>query len=212
MLLNSFSMFKKLLSITLAALLCLCFSGCKGKENGVFRINQFKYIYEDEVVLSYHYTYTDDNKPLTYSVDRKNTEEANYTDTFHYNDNGDMESMTRKYSGTEETAEYSAQKITDYKYILKDSSGNEFLTIVFDKQGFIVSFRDAIGYVLEYAFTYDEKGNPVTFKRLEVLPSGSSRLIEYSIEKINNHTLRLHATGEYANDKAYYEMDCTIIK
>lgn len=210
MLLNSFSMFKRFLALILVALLCLSFAGCK--EDNVFKINQFKYIYEDEVVLSYHYTYTDDNKPLTYSVDHKNTEEANYTDTFHYNDNGDMVSMTRKYSGAEETAEYSAQKITDYKYILKDSSGNEFLTIVFDKQGFIVSFRDAIGYVLEYAFTYDEKGNPATFKRLEVLPSGSSRLIEYSIEKVNNHTLRLHATGEYANDKAYYEMDCTIIK
>lgn len=211
MLLSSFSMFKKILVLILATLLCLSFAGCKDKDS-VFRINQFKYIYEDEVVLSYHYTYTDDNKPLTYSVNHKNTEEDNYTDTFHYNDDGDMVSMTRKYSATKVKEEYSAEKITNYKYILKDSSGNEFLTIVFDKQGFIVSFRDAIGYVLEYAFTYDEKGNPVTFKRLEVLPSGSSRLIEYSIEKVNNHTLRLHATGEYANDKAYYEIDCTIIK
>ena len=211
MLLNSFSMFKKFLALILATLLCLSFAGCKDKDS-VFRINQFKYIYEDEVVLSYHYTYTDDNKPLTYSVDHKNTEEANYTDTFHYNDDGDMVSMTRKYSGAKETAEYSAEKITNYKYILKDSSGNEFLTIVFDENGFIVSFRDAIGYVTEYAFTYDENGNPITFKRLEVLPSGSNQLVEYSVEKVNNHTLRLHATGEYANDKAYYEIDCTIIK
>ena len=207
---NSFSMYKKFVSILICVLLsAVFFTGCSHK--AVYRTQSMKYVIDGKTAFSYSYTYTSDNKPAIIIYTSENEYNESYIDVFGYNENGEMVSYSRKFDSTIEE-NYTAEKITDNKYIFRDSEGKEYLTIIFDRTGFIVSRRYTSGYVTEYAFTYDKNGKPVSFKKLEILPSGSNRITEYTTEFIDSDTYRMKSIGENAIENAYYEVDCTIIK
>ena len=52
----------------------------------------------------------------------------------------------------------------------------------------------------------DENGKPTSFKQLDVHPSGSQRIIDYTVEFKDDNTFRMYATGEYENRDEYYEV------
>ena len=162
------------------------------------------YIVDENSVMTTTYTYTEDNKPATVSVFYNSGYTENYVDTYSYNKRGNMTSLVRTYDTRRE--EYTAKKITDNKYILYDKDQKEHVTIIFDDSGFIVSYRYVSGYVNEYAFTCDESGKPVSYKFLDIRPSGSQRLIEYSIDFKSDDTFHMHATGEFKTENEYYEV------
>lgn len=196
-------MFKKVTALvfsflTVAVFLCSC-----GNKNN-YQIQKLTFYSDESIVASYSYTYTAENKPAIITAYFNSDFEENYTDIYGYNDKGEITSYTKKYeNGAKES--YTAEKITDNKYIIKDEDGNEHTTIIFDETGFIVSNRQAIGYVTEYAYTYDKSGKPKTLKQLDVTPSGSNRVIDFEISFSNKNTCRMTPVGEYADSGMYYE-------
>lgn len=200
-------MFKKTFSAILtvlcliATVFCLCSCGSKG----VYRITSMSWITGENTVVTTTYTYTEDNKPASVKVCYHLGYAENYEDVYSYDENGNMVSYTRTYDSMK-TEEYSARKITNNKYILYDKDGKEYLTVIFDNSGFIVSYRYASGYVNEYAFTCDKNGRPVSFKTLDVRPSGSQRIIDYTVDFKSDDIFRMYATGEFENRDEYYEV------
>ncbi len=208
--LNSFSMFKRFIAIAFVFILAItCFSGCG--EKAVYRIDSLSYVVDGNTTVTYDYTYTYDHKPAITNVLYNYGFGESYTDVYGYDQNGNIVTLTKKYENSVEKS-YKAESITSNKYIFREEDGSEFLTIIFDETGFIVSSRYANGYVTEYAFTYDENGKPLTFKQLDIRPSGSNRITDYNVEFIDKDTFRMKAIGENAQENAYYEATCTIIK
>ncbi|MEE0946727.1 MAG: hypothetical protein U0M42_07895 [Acutalibacteraceae bacterium] len=191
-------------------ILCvLCFSGCGSK--AVYRIDSLKYVVDGNASVTYDYTYTPDHQPAITNVRFISGLGESYTDVYGYNEKGQMITFTKRYESSIERS-YKAESITNNKYIFREDDGSEFSTIIFDKTGFIVSQRYANGYVTEYAFTYDEKGKPLTFKQLDIRPSGSSLITDYKVEFVDKETFRMIPIGENAQEGVYYEAHCTIIK
>lgn len=210
MLLNSFSMFKRLISIAFAVIIAVtCFSGCG--EKAVYRIDTLRYVVDGKTTVQYDYTYTHDHKPAITNVTFFDGVNEGYTDVYGYDEDGKMVTFTKRYENSIERS-YNAESITSNKYIFREDDGTEFLTVIFDENGFVVSQRYTNGYVTEYAFTYDENGKPLTFKQLDIRPSGSNRITDYLVEFTDKDTFRMKSIGENAQENAYYEADCTIIK
>lgn len=151
------------------------------------------------------FTYTEDNKPASVSFVYPLAYSHNYKDVYSYNKNGNMISCTRTFNDMTKQ-EYTAKKITDNKYILYDQNQKEYLTVIFDNSGFIVSYRYASGYVTEYSFTYDENGKPVSFKHLDIRPSGSRQIIDYTIRFKDDNTFCMYNTEDTENTDEYYEV------
>lgn len=206
---NSFSMFKKI--SVLMILVLMVFTLCSCGKSVTYQTKTLKIISGDSVSATYTYTYTADNKPSMISASFEGGIEEDYTDVFGYNDKGDMVSYSRKYVATIEE-NYTAEKITDNKYIFKDKNGKEYLTVIFDKTGFIVSRRYANGYVTEYAYTYVKNGKPTAFKQLDITPSGSNRILDFEIIFTDNNTCRMTPVGENAIENVYYEATFNIIE
>ncbi len=186
--------------ILVSSTLCAC------SKEGVYRIDSFNWINEENIGVKTTYTYTSDSKPETVSVEYPFSSEESYIDSFTYNKRGTLTTVTRTFnSGSVHT--YTADKITNYKYILYDKNEKEYLTIIFDHSGFIVSYRYTNGYVTEYGFSYDESGKPVSMKQLNVNPSGSNRTVDYIARFIDENTYRLYASTEEKDEKdEYYEV------
>lgn len=201
--------FRKISALICAVILCLSLCSCKSKQVGVYRIDSLKWINNEEVVYTMDYTYTSDNKPSVVSVNYGISSDESYTYYFNY-DKGSMESAKRVFMNGV-IINLTPKKITSNKYILYDESEKEYLTIVFDNSGFIVSYRYTSGYVTEYAFTNDEFGAPVTFKQLEIRPSGSNRLTEFSIEYSSDNKFVMRNIAENPESNGYYEADYTKI-
>ncbi len=207
---NSFSMFKRFISIAFVFVLAItCFSGCSQK--AVYRIDSLSYVVDGKPTVTFDYTYTYDHKPAITNVTFFDEINEGYTDVYGYDENGNMVSFTKRFDNSIEKS-YKAESITSNKYIFREDDGSEFLTVIFDENGFIVSSRYANGYATEYAFTYDENGKPLTFKQLDIRPSGSNRITDYTVEFTDKDTFRMKAIGDNAQENAYYEADCTIIK
>lgn len=204
---NSCLMFKKAFRsfLLILSVICVCISFCSCKSESVYRIDSMNWISNEGASIITEYTYTSDNKPESISVTYPSGFMENYQDVFTYNKKGDMVSCERTYLGTHNEV-YTAKKITDNKYILYDASSAEFLTLIFDDSGFIVSYRYAIGHTTEYSFTYDKSGKPLAFKQLDIHPSGSRRIVDYTVEFTEKDTFRMYATGEYENPDEYYEV------
>lgn len=205
---NSSLMYKKIVKILCLCLVLLMSLGtlCACSEEGVYRIDSFTRISGENVGVKTTYTYTNDSKPKTISVEYPFSREKNYTDKFDYNNRGNLTTVTRTFtSGNAQT--YSADKVTNYKYILYDQSKQEYVTLVFDHSGFIVSYRYANGYVTEYGFSYDENGKPISMKQLDATPSGSNRIIDYTARFIDANTYHLYQSTSENNEKnEYYEV------
>ena len=152
-----------------------------------------------------NYTYTEDNKPATINTIYNTGYAEDCEEIYSYDKKGHIVSLTRTYDNTRKE-EYTAKKITNNKYIFYDKDEKEYLAIIFDASGFIVSYRYTSGYVTEFAFTNDENGKPISFKRLDIHPSGSQRIIDYTVEFKDDTTFRMYATGEYENSDEYYEV------
>ncbi len=204
---NSSLMFKKSARILFALLIllaiCLCLCSCSVKS--VYRIDSMSWVSGENATVITEYTYTEDNKPDTFRVTYPLGYSEDYEEIYTYNKKGNMVSCTRTYYDLRRE-EYTAKKITDNKYILYDKDEKEHATIIFDDSGFIVSYRYTSGYVTENAFTNDENGKPIAFKQLEIHPSGSHRLIDYTVEFKDGETFRMYATGEFENSDEYYEV------
>lgn len=206
---NSFSMYKKALSVLFVVILVVvCLAGCNKK--AVYRTDTMKYVINNNATIIYNYTYTTDNKPAITTVTYTGEIGESYIDVYGYDEDGDIITYSKRFETSVER-NYKAEKITDNKYIFREDDGTEYLTIIFDKTGFIVSSRYANGYVTEYAYTYDENGKPLTFKQLDISPSGNSRITDYTVEFIDEDTYRMKSVGENAIENAYYEVDCTIL-
>lgn len=187
----------------ISAVFGLC--SCSSSSKGVYRVDSISWISEEKTASITTYTYTEDNKPASVYVNYPSSYAENYEDVYSYDKKGNMVSCTRTYDDMH-TEDYTAKKITDNKYILYDADQKEYLTIIFDDSGFIVSYRYTSGYVTEYAFTCDENGKPTAFKQLNVSPSGSQRIIDFTVEFKDGETYRMYATGEYENKNEYYEV------
>ena len=159
----------------------------------------------DSNTINYTYTYTSDNKPSTIKTDYPLAPYESYEDTFTYDRKGNLESVTRLYNDMRMLI-YTAEKITKYKYILYDKDNKEYSTIIFDESGFIVSTRYVTGYITEYAFETEENGKPVSFKQLDVRPSGSKRLIDYKIDYKSGDTFLMYPQGDEFSDNEYYKV------
>ena len=200
-------MYKNLFKILCLLLILVLSLGtlCGCSKEGVYRIDSFTWISEEKEGVKTTYTYTEDSKPATITVEYPFSYEESYTDSFTYNKRGNLTEVTRAFnSGGVHT--YTADKITNYKYILYDKDKKEYLTIIFDHSGFIVSYRYTNGYVTEYAFTYEENGKPVSMKQLDVTPSGSNRTTDYNARFTDENTYRLYPSGEKTEKDEYYEV------
>ncbi|MBE6729035.1 MAG: hypothetical protein E7568_02230 [Ruminococcaceae bacterium] len=202
-------MFKRLFAFLITITLFFCLSGCGKKV--AYQTTTLEYKNGDTVYASYSYTYTVDNKPAIITASFENSMVEDYIDVYSYNETGDIVSYSRKYENSIEEV-YSAEKITNNKYLFKDDKGAEYLTIIFDNTGFIVSSRYANGYVTEYAYSYDKNGKPLTFKQLNITPSGSSRIIDYEINFTDSTSCQIKPVGEAAADGYYYTATYNIIK
>ncbi len=205
---NSSLMYKKSAKFLCLCLVLLLYLGtlCSCSKERVYRINSFTWLNGENVGVITTYTYTKNSKPETITVEYPFSTEENYTDKFEYNKRGNLTTVTRTFiSG--DTLTYSADKITDYKYILYDQSEKEYVTIVLDHSGFIVSYRYPNGYVTEYGFSYDENGKPISMKQLDITPSGSNRTIDYNARFIDANTYHLYqSTSENNGKNEYYEV------
>lgn len=204
---NSSLTFKKALRILCLTvcfvflILCLCSCGTKA----IYRPDSMEWVSEGNVVTSTVFTYTEDNKPASVKVTHPLGYGEDYEDVYTYDERGNMTECSRITESMHRVT-YTAKKITKYKYILYDNQGKEYSTVIFDQSGFIVSYRLTSGYVTEYAFECDENGKPFAFKQLDVRPSGSQRLIDYSVEFKSGDTFRMHAKGEFASENEYYQV------
>lgn len=206
---NSFSMFKKISALLLSVLMVLSLCSCS--KGAVYQTQRLKIVSGDTTSITYNYTYTADNKPAIITANFVGALDEDYTDVFGYNDKGEIVSYSRKYvTSIEEN--YTAEKITDNKYIFKDKNGNEYLTIIFDETGFIVSRRYTDGYVTEYAYSYDKNGKPTAFKQLDITPSGSNRVLDFEISFTDKNSCRMTPVGENAIEDVYYEATFNIIE
>ncbi len=194
--------FRRIAAIIAAVLLCLTLCSCS-EEVALYRIDSLKWFSNDSVTYSVDYTYTGDNRPSVVSVNYSFSSEESYTDSFTYDEEGMVSAERVYFSG--KRMQLTPKKITSQKYILYDEQGKEFVTITFDNTGFIVSYRYANGLISEYAFTYDEYGVPIGFKQLDVRPSGSNRLIEYSIEYKGENKFIIKNKDKNAQENGYYE-------
>ena len=186
--------------ILVSSTLCAC------SKEGVYRIDSFTWISGESIGTKIAYTYTEDSKPDTVTVEYPFSYEESYTDKYEYNKRGNLTTVTRAFN-TGAVHTYTADKITNYKYILYDKDKKEYLTIVFDHSGFIVSYRYINGYVTEYGFSYDENGKPVSMKQLNVNPSGSNKTVDYTARFIDENTYRLYASTYEKDEKdEYYEV------
>lgn len=200
-------MFKKSLRVLTALLILLtaCLSLCSCSSKAVYRIDSMSLVSGESALFITNYTYTEDNKPATINTIYNTAYGEDCVEVYSYDKNGNIVSLTRTYDSTRKE-EYTAKKITKNKYILYDKDEKEYLTIIFDYSGFIVSYRYTSGYITEYAFTNDENGKPTSFKRLDIHPSSSQRIIDYTIEFKDDTTFRMYAIGEYENSDEYYEV------
>lgn len=202
-------MFKKIAAVLLVVL--MLFTLCSCGKKALYQTQSLTYVVGDTASVTYTYTYTNDNKPAIITADFHDAQEEDYIDVFGYNEKGDIVSFSRKYESNIE-GNYTAEKITDNKYIFKDQNNNEHLTIIFDETGFIVSNRYTSGYVTEYAYAYDNFGKPTAFKQLNITPSGSNRIFDYEISFTSENTCRMTPVGENAIEDAYYEATFNIIE
>ncbi|MBE6739787.1 MAG: hypothetical protein E7565_05660 [Ruminococcaceae bacterium] len=211
---NSSLTYKRLTKILclLAVLVLTVGTLCACSKEGVYRIDSFTWISGESIGTKIAYTYTEDSKPDTVTVEHPFSYEESYTDKYEYNKRGNLTTVTRVFN-TGAVHTYTADKITNYKYILYDKDKKEYLTIVFDHSGFIVSERYANGYVTEYGFSYDENGKPLSMKQLSVTPSGSNKTIDYIARFTDANTYRLYPSGEEKTEKdEYYEVKFQMIE
>lgn len=208
-LLNSFSTFKKFVLSVSLILLTLCLCSCS--KVSLYQIKTLTVFSGENISATYSYTYTSDFKPAIITAKFEDDINEDYTDVFGYNAKGDITSYSRKYSGSIEQT-YTAEKITENKYIFKDKSNDEYLTVIFDETGYIVSTRYANGYVNEHAFSYDKNGVPSSLKQLDVTPSGSNRILDFKIDFTNKTTCQMTPIGENSDVNVYYEATYNIIE
>ena len=196
---------KRFLSVLLSAvLISICICGCKKQEPKLYLPATLRCYVDESLSYTIKYTYNEDGKLVKETGRYENDSLRNYTDVYSYNNDGELTGMLKTEFG-EDTA-YTAEKITKYKYILTDAD-NRTITIIFDDKGHIVSFKTSDGYLLEYAYTYSETGQPTSMKKQIVNPSGSNKLFEYSINFTDDETYECH---DNADASYYYEVECLV--
>lgn len=211
---NSSLTYKRLTKILCLAIVLILTLGtlCACSKEGVYRIDSITWISDGTIGAKTTYTYTKDSKPDTVIVEYPFAYEESYTYNFEYNRRGNLTTVTRSFNNGA-VFTYTADKITNYKYILYDKDKKEFLTLIFDHSGFIVSERYTNGYVTEYGFSYDENGKPLSMKQLSVTPSGSNRTVDYIARFTDASTYRLYPSGEGKTEKdEYYEVKFQMIE
>lgn len=177
-LLNSFSMFKKAVCL----LLCLCLpavflSGC-GRQKAQSRPVSEEWYREGFCVVSREYTYSEDGLLISRRVSYPSSDEAAYTDTFSYGEKGELLFLTRQTDHSEK--QYSAS-LQENGSVVFSADGAEFLTLIFGKDGTILSEKNEYGYTTEGVYVRDSDGTPVTYRQNRISPSGSNALSEFSL-------------------------------
>ncbi len=204
---NSSSMYKNTVKILCLIVVLTLSLGtlCACSSKGVYRIDKISWVSNENINIETTYTYNEYDKPETITVNYPYNYGESYIDSFTYNKRGILKTLTRSYdSGAVQN--FTADKITNHKYILYDNDKKEFLTIIFDYSGFIVSYRYANGYITEYGFSYEADGKPISMKQLDVTPSGSNQTLDFVARFTDASTYRLYRTGENSNENEYYEV------
>ncbi len=205
MLLNSCLTFKRLLSIFLVAF-CVVFSLCGCKKETVYLPVKVDCYQGETLVHSDFYTFNEwgfltSESSVFYGAEYK-TENTKY----NYDEKGNLVSALYTISDTE--TEYTAEKVSEYKYNLISKDGDK-LVVIFDGKGHIVYKSLENVYTLEQAYTYDKNGKPTSLKIQQISPSGSSRLIEYIIAFTSNNTYEYFEDG---NNNTRFVVTCEILK
>ena len=194
---------KRILSIFILLILIGCFlCGCNKEK--VYLMSSLKCFSEDSLVYTVNYTYDQDGRLLKEFGTYETQSLRNYSDTYTYNSKGELVKLVKVEMGEE--TEYTAEKITKYKYLLT-AADNRTITVIFDTNGHVVSYKTSDGYLLEYAYTYAESGKPTALKKQIVNPSGSNKLFEYSIRFTDEDTYKCF---DNSDSSYYYEVDCII--
>ena len=194
---------KRILSIFVALVLIICaLCGCNKEK--VYLISSLKCFSEDDLVYTIDYVYDEDGRLLKETGNYETQNIRNYSDTYSYNKRGELVSLKKVEMGKE--TEYSAEKITKYKYLLTAEDKTE-ITIIFDTKGHVVSFKNSDGYLQEYAYTYAKNGKPTSFKKQIVNPSGSNKIFDYSIRFTDEDSYNCY---DNSDSSYHYEVDCVI--
>lgn len=203
MLLNSYLTFKRFFAVFLVAVcLVFCFCGCK-KEKVYLPIRTE--CYDGETLLQTTVNTFNENGFLTsettYYISANSSEEiTEYT----YNKKGDLVSALQTLSGVK--TEYTAEKVTEYKYYLTSKNGDK-ITVIFDGKGHIVYKNVENVYTLEQLYTYNN-GKPAALKTQVISPSGNSKITDYIITFTSSTTYEYFA----ADNSGYrYVVTCEIL-
>ncbi len=194
---------KRILSIFIVLILITC-ALCGCNKQRVYLMSSLKCYSEDKLVYTVNYTYDEDGRLLKEACVYETQSLRNYSDTYTYNAKGELVKLVKVEMGEE--TEYTAEKITKYKYLLTAADGRT-ITIIFDTNGHVVSFKNSDGYLLEYAYVYAKNGKPTALKKQIVNPSGSNKLFDYSIRFTDQDSYNCYDSSD---SSYYYAVDCII--
>lgn len=183
---------KKIFSFFAVLMLILSLCGC-GKKPYILLPESETFYIDGEIKNEILYTYNGKFITERNTVDRQN-DAASFTDYFSVKDY-EYTALTRV---TYDSADYyTAEKITDNKYLFKDKNGDLFLTMLFDNEGRIISEAYTNGAKEEKLYTFDKKGAAVSLKTNSVRQSGSSKITEFTADRRTKVLYRF-----FPNDRA----------
>ncbi len=205
MLLNSCLTFKKFFALFLAAV-CIVFSLCGCKKETLYLPLRIDCYEGETLVQSYINEFNEfgfvTSESLVYHGVEYRTENTKYT----YDEKGVLLSAVHTISDIE--TEYTAEKVTEYKYNLTSKDGYK-MVLIFDGKGHIVYKMVEGAYTLENAYTYDKSGKPISLKTQQISPSGNSKITDYIITFTSNNTYEYFTVGDNANR---FVVTCEILK
>ncbi len=198
-------MFKRFLGVILVvSLLAISLCGCK-KETVYLPLKVD--CYEGETLThSNFYSFNDSGFLTQESSVYYGAEDKTENTKYNYDEKGNLVSALYTISDTE--TEYTAEKVSEYKYNLTSKDGDK-LVVIFDGKGHIVYKSLENVYTLEQAYTYDKNGKPTSLKIQQISPSGSSKLTEYIITFTSNNTYEYFENG---NNNTRFVVTCEILK
>ena len=194
---------KRIISVFILLILVGC-SLCGCNKEKVYLMSSLKCYSEDKLAYTVNYTYDEDGRLLKESGAYKLDSLRNYSDTYSYNSKGELVKLVKVEMGEE--TEYTAEKITKYKYLFT-AADKRTITVIFDTVGHVVSYKTSDGYLLEYAYVYAKNGKPIALKKQIVNPSGSNKLFDYSIRFTDEDSYNCY---DNSDSSYYYAVDCII--
>lgn len=205
MLLNFCLTFKRLFAVFLIAV-CLVFSLCGCKKETVYLPLKVDCYQGETLVHSNFYTFNEWGFLTSESSVYYGVESKTETTQYNYDNKGTLVSALYTFSDSE--IEYTAEKVTKYKYYLTAKDGQK-MTVIFDGKGHIVFKEMENAYTFEQLYTYGKDGKPTAYKTQQISPSGSSKITDYLLTFTDSNTYEYFA----ADDNTYrFVVTCEILK